>query len=390
MTWEQPPNAGRRTRRWWLVAGLVGAVAAVSAVAIIMRSDAGGPADDLAVHRSEPPVVSSEQADVPDVAPTPLPPLALRTPEATGRPLPDAAGLTLVVATFDVVRMLDLGTGALREVNVAEQPVPVFESPSLFAVGEDLVADDGRGTVRLTSTGRLERLVRDHRPLLTFADDTVWVEANRSRGARDAWQLQFDGGVVDHVALPAAAQVHAGTADGLVISAAGNLYVATGAGTRRLTASGAFIAAGAGGELAWLGCGDDLTCELVIGTLDDPDQHRLRVAVDELPAHRLMGDQARFSPDGRWLALPLYTLRADGPAVMATAIVDVAAGTEVARLDAPNFGMFQFNPVTWSPDSRWLFTGVRNEMAAWDARSGDIHRLGVDNSQTFALAAYGG
>jgi hypothetical protein len=230
--------------------------------------------------------------------------------------------------------------------------------------------------VRITSPDHQRvRLARNHIALPTLDDDSVWVLAGPSGlSGNTVLRVGFDGTIGDRVALPAIAQPQAGVGDSVFVWTPSGIHAVTGDGIRRITSSG-LLAAVSTDRLAWFDCAADLTCRIVIGTHDDPDQVRVPVAANELPAAFVGFRLGKFSPDGRRLALPVFRL-ANGQAGerSAVVIIDTVTGAELTRLPEQE-GSFDGTPLDWSPDSQLLFTGAGTRLTAWNASNGELTEL---------------
>lgn len=384
MTWEQPPQRAAWVRRWrWPIVAAVVAVAVV-AVGVLTRGERygrAGPADagELAVTRdggTDADTGASTPARAPDMAPTPLEALDVAS-AAPGRAplLPDASGMSVVVADDSRVDVIDLATGDTRKLVRRTSSASPMDVWSMSTVGNTVVTTDGPDTVRITADGRRTRLARGHWMLPTFSDDSVWVARSGAVASRDLWQLGLDGSVIGHVRVPPVAQALVGLPTGVIATAPGGLHLLTAEGSRQLVTGGQLAAVGAGGDLAWFSCGADFRCELVLGTLDDPDQHRLALARDQVPSNWYALGFGRYSPDRRWLALPMSTFDGGAPVDTAVTLIDVAAGTEVARLDQTERRAYETTGLAWTPDSRWLLSSLNEGLVAWDARSNDVKTI---------------
>jgi hypothetical protein len=140
-------------------------------------------------------------------------------------------------------------------------------------------------------------------------DASAWVMASPTTlSANTVLRMRFDGTITDRIALPAVAQPQAGVGASVFVWTPGGINAVSGDGTRRITSSGLLTAVSAD-HLARLDCAADLTCQIVIGTHDDPDQVRVPIAATDLPAGLFGFTLGRFSPDGRRLALPLFRVQ---------------------------------------------------------------------------------
>jgi len=96
------------------------------------------------------------------------------------------------------------------------------------------------------------------------------------------------------------------------------------------------------------------------------------------------GSPGAFSPDGRWLALPVTAADGRADSDIALALVDVAAGT--ASL-VPGGGMFS-ERLVWSPSGDWVFFERRpGRLAAFRPGDGSARAIPVDVGEFDGLAA---
>jgi len=384
MTWEHTPRSPRLRRwRWPAIAVAVAVAAIVFAITTVRGGDRRGDGT-LAMQPGEGSVETARA--LPSAAPTdleggPLDPLEIATEAAGDGPLlPAAPDITIVTADDRRVRTIDVATGDVRHLGLDGRLSLGLEPQTMFEVGDNIVGTEGSDVVLIEGTSRQRRrLARHHWALPTVSDTAVWVVDGRE-GAQNVAQMRLDGTVIDRVTLPAAAPPHVGVDDGVLVSSPGGVHLVAGDGIRQITTSGQLAAVGHDNRFAWFICAADLTCELVLGTLDDPDQQRLPLAANELPGGWYALEFGHFSPDGRWLALPVYSFGTGSPPTKsATSIIDTAAGAEVARVDEQTWQPFDPVAVAWSPDSRWLFIGLDDGLAAWDARSGELTPLDGHN-----------
>jgi hypothetical protein len=307
---------------------------------------------------------------------------------AGDRPLlPDAPDVTLVTTSDQELRTIDLATGDGHRSGLLTQESYGLDPWTLFGVGDHVISNANNHVVRLRpSDMQLVRLARNHFALPTYDDDAVWVlESQAGQAPPTVLRVRLDGTVTDQVALPPVAQPQAGTGAGMLLSTPSGIHLASGDDIRRLTASGQLVAVSADQRLAWLDCAADLSCQIVIGTFDDPDQTRVPIRRTEVP--RGFGVAlGGFSPDGRLLAVPL--LRFDAarePAQTSIAIIDTATGSEETRIPAPPAQAFDGTPFDWSADSRWLFVGLGTSLSAWNADTGALTQLDAGTSQIRGL-----
>lgn len=395
MSWEHTPRSPwLRRGRWPAIA--VAVVAAVAAIVFAIATVRGGDPRDAGTLTMQPGEGSVETARaLPSAAPTdleggPLDPLEIATETPGDRPLlPAAPDITIVTADDRRVRTIDVATGDVRHLGLDGRLSLGLEPQSMFEVGDNIIGTEGGDVVLIEGNSRQRRrLARNHWALPTMSETTVWV-VDDQQGPQTVAQLRLDGTIIDRVTLPAVALAQVGIDDGVLVSSAGGVHQVAGDGVRQITTSGQLAAVGANGHFAWFVCAADLTCELVLGTLDDPDQQRLPLAANELPGVWYSLELGHFSPDGRWLALPVYSFgEGSPPMVSATSIIDTASGAEAARIDEQAWQPFDPVAVAWSPDSRWLFIGLDDGLAAWDARSGELTPLDDHTRPLMAVSDY--
>jgi hypothetical protein len=261
----------------------------------------------------------------------------------------------------------------------------------LFAVGDSLITNATDDVVRLIEPDlQRVRLAQNHYALPTFDDDAVWVLSNRvPNRSPTVVRVRLDGTVVDQITLPPVAQPTAGVGASVLVSTPSGIHAVSGDGVRRLTASGELVAV-APDQLAWLDCAADLSCQIVIGTFDDPDQVRRPLAPVELPGGYFGYPLGGFSPDGRLLALPLYRPDAQqGVARTGVAIIDTASGAELSRLQERAPREFAGTALDWSPDSRLLFLTLDSDVSVWNANTGELRRLDIGVPQVYGLVVTG-
>jgi hypothetical protein len=381
MTWEQTPDPPAVRWRLWTVA-ILAAITVVGAI-LLTRGDGSGM---LTIGPTAPPtsadlvVPSSNPADV---RPTPLGRMEATTEiPGDGPMLPDAPDLTLVTGDDGGLRTIDLATGDVRFLGPMAGVPYVLDPWMMFAVGDHVISSANDSVVGMTGPDwQTTQLARNHYALQTFDDTSVWVHGNPfgDVGTSGLLRLRLDGTIADRTVVPSVAQPKAGIADGVLLSTPSGIHLASGDGVRRITASGELVAVSADRRLAWLDCAADLSCFIVIGTLDDPDQVRMPIASTETTSGDIGLPLGRFSPDGRQLALPLLRFGVD-PMNMtrvqgAVVIVDTVTGSEVTRVQAALSEAFQGSPFEWSPDGRFLFVGLGFTLLAWDRDTGELTEL---------------
>jgi len=379
VSWEAPPEP---RRRWTAVAGVVALVVAVT-IAVAMARPRSGPSD-LVVDGMDDAVGTDldDSVAADGLLRAPLDPA--ETP--SGAPMADAPELTAVIADFGSrLQLIDLATGARRN-------VPVFADgtrlrpEALQIVGDSIIFDAAGRVVRLVegNEGAPQQLARNHRSIPTADTASVWVYDQLTANIGGvASRVGFDGTVEDRIELPALAQPLAGTSEGLVVGTPGTVSTIGNDGDRRLIARGQALASD-GTNLARLDCLGDLSCSVAIGTLDEPDRARVTLQPGDLPVGMFEVPEARFSPDGRWLALPVYreldNLRIERSSVV---VIDTELGTEVERvpgstLTAPT------TPFAWSPDSAWLAVSSGTGLLLWNEDLG-VRELALRAPPTYAI-----
>jgi hypothetical protein len=380
MSWEDAPR--RTTSRRGMVVGVLLAVAAVAVLALLaVRRD--GPPTALTVGPSERPPGGPPPDDAAFV-PQRLDPIDV-TDEASGSgsllPDPDA-DLTIIAADGDELLLLDTASGDRRRIEVA----PVVLDDVIAVIGDDLVVEAGSDVVRLADDQiRPLRLAEDHLLVPTVADDAVWIYSGGTPYADGtATLLGLDGRVRDHVAMPAVALPLAGTGDRLIVDTPAGVAVVDRDGGRTV-ARGTALATD-GDRLAWLDCDGGLSCAVVVGTVDDPDQVRATLDAADLPAGFAGLPIGAFSPDGRWLALPLYRTDEQGRLEqIVLSVLDTATGAEVFRTDGTP-ARPRGTPLAWSPDSRWLVFASGGNIRGWQVDGDRAVSIATDVGTVDALA----
>jgi hypothetical protein len=375
VSWEPVPRR-RDTLRWVVTAALV--VALLAGVALGVRGWRTGP-------------LSGAPAEVRagaglDWGGTPAPHApgeftVQRWPAVTAESLPRDAALrvdgagdhTLVIADPLAVYEVRLATGHVRHVPFSERSWGPLTDP-LMTIGGDVVTTTPAGVLRIPPRGPVERIATDHRAVATVDDGSVWVFDNLSTPLGGiATRVQLGGGVADRLTVPDVTRPLAGTADRIVVGGPGTVAVLGTDGSRRVLASGDPVASD-GTRVAWVDCSNDQRCALVIGSVDVPDEARMTLAADDVPGGVFGLPAGAFSPDGRWLAVPLSPLLgpADGGPRSRVVIVETATGAEVRRL-AGAYG--PATPIAWSPDGRWLALATRRGLQLWDAEHDAVRSL---------------
>lgn len=391
MTWEHLPQ--RSVPRRWLP------VASVAMGVLLLVVVAGGVPPGAVTTETIPvePLDDAERtagASTPAVDPSSFEPRPLPLEEPWTRPriganlLPGAVdGLTIIATDHRGVWTANTATGWVQRTRLPEGATPATAG-GLWVSDDAVVFNTSATVLRLSTTRRLQTFATAHRTIDTIGDDAVWVfrSAGRLSGGT-ASRVSLDGEVLDQVNIPAVATPFIGTDDQLLVSAAGAISRIATDGTRALIARGEAIASN-GTQLAWVQCEGDLSCAVVLGTVDAPNGVRVPFPPTGAPlAGRSGRPVAAFSPDGRWLALPLYDAtgaKGQGAAIM-IAFIDVATGGEVHRARGPRANPFE-SPLAWSPDSRWLIFGSDTGISAWEAGTRETRTLDLGFGRARDLA----
>lgn len=392
--WERsPPRSG--TRWWAVVAVIAGTVIALGIVPALR----GSPSATLSVGPTGAPIGPAipDSVDPDNFDGARLRPVETSTQRSGSGPLlPGAPDLTIVAADGTSLRLLDTDTGDLRRV-VVRRPGRASLSGTLFVVGGGIVVDADNDVVFVPLSSALPtRVAASHRAVPTTDDSSVWVFDNSTPyTAGTASRVALDGTVLDTIVVPAVAQPISGTADGLLVSTPGAVTLISDDGQPRRVAQGTAVATD-GQRLASLQCGEDLSCAVTIGTIDEPAHVRTQLGPSVLPAgyfglptgsRRQARMTARFSPDGRWLALPLHESRGGRGLDNTTtvAIIDTATGRETQRLEGSSLSPFD-SPLAWSPDGVWLIFVSGRDVHAWRAADGRTVTIDADLAAVRALA----
>jgi hypothetical protein len=382
MSWEQPPPR-QRSRRVLPVA-IAGAAAVVAVTWFAMSRPSTGM---LPVGPTPAPGQFAEPVDSAAFDVEQLPPVAVTTEQPGDGPLLDEArDLTVVAADDTGLQLLDIGTGDLERIEI-RRPGRASLSETLFTIDGTLIVDADSDVVAVPGTGRRPaRVAAGHRAIRTLDDDAVWVFDNFTPYVSGtASRVTLDGRVEARVELPAVAEPLVGTGDGLIVGAPGAITYVSSDGDRRLIARGMTVATD-GTRLAWLQCEDDLSCVVTIGTVDDPQLVRTALDPAVLPAGFFGLPIGTFSPDGRWLAMPLYRSRGRrGVEGVTVSVINTRTGTEREELEGSSLTPFD-TPLAWSPDSRWLVFVSGADVRLWDATTGRAATLDTELRGVRALA----
>jgi hypothetical protein len=318
-----------------------------------------------------------------------LPPVTQWTrPRVGARLLPGPVdGLTIIATDHLGVWTADVARGQVRRLRTPAGGTPA-SSGGLWVSDDVVVFDTGASVLQLSDRRlRLRTFATGHRTIDTYGDEAVWVlDGGGQSPGGTASRIALDGEVLDRVRISAGATPLVGTAHDLLVNASGAIVRVLLDGTSTLIARGEAIASN-GTQLAWVQCDGDLSCAIVLGTTDEPDGVRVPFPLTGIPVTERFGrPAAAFSPDGRWLALPLYdTTSVEGRENLVIALIDVATGAEIHRAAGPRANLFE-SPLAWSPDSRWLIFGSDAGISAWMAGTRDTSTLDLGFSRARDLA----
>ena len=298
---------------------------------------------------------------------------ALADRPGTGPLLPEPTGAALVVVTSSEVLVVELDTGAVRSVAVADR----HNYQEAWAVGGAAVVQSSGGAIAvpaargedpvvLTEGGAADSLVPSDR------SGHVWLVSQQDHKLVGR-EVSADGQETGRrFVLPALLGPTMVPVDGgLIVQTLGSLtFYDPDTGAARAIGHGIALA-GSGDTLARLSC-EALRCGLRLTDLRTGDD----VAVSPSDTASAPVAQAAFSPDGRWLAVVVRTLTGTTDRM---ALVDVADG-EVVAVHATVMG--PGNLFTFSPDSRWLFVVDGKHVVA--------HRVGTKETVTLERLHPGG
>lgn len=391
MTWEDAPKPDR-SRRWLIGVAAAAAVVVVAVLAVRAGDDGRG---QLTVG---PTADAQDAADETSSSPATLRATVLDPMEVTseqsgdGPLLGDGVALTVVAGQRERLILIDVATGDVRQAQLPRSSRPPPSLGTMFTSGDDLIANHHNAVLRMAGgDGAPVVLAEGRRALPTYADDgSVWVsDGLTSAVASTALLVAPDGTVLDRVRLPAVARPVAGTATGLVVSAPGGVSVVNGDGAKPVGAAGDLVATD-GERLAWIDCASAARCLVVLGTVDDPDQTRIPLDPRDVPAGYFGLPTGTYSPDGRWLAFPVYRVEQGAQAGTLErpwiTVVDAATGALAYRVQGPFTQAFSTLPLAWSPDSQWLFVASRGGLTTWNASTGQSRELPLVIEPPRALA----
>ncbi|HSK95281.1 MAG TPA: hypothetical protein VK891_01580 [Euzebyales bacterium] len=378
MTWEQAHGAAG-ARRWLpLIAGLL--MAAAIALVVVRGGDR---ADTLAVQERADTPASTPPASV--AAPEPERPTAepVDASAGSGPLLRGGADFAIVAADHTGWRVIEVATGAVtrwRLRGLGEQTL----SSTMFVSGDDLVVSTGLGpadVLRVAPDGDAVTIAEQREAVHTIAaGEAVWVHDGLSDDVGgQASLITPDGGVRERIDLPSLTVPAVGVGERLVVTTrSGSAVVSADDGVRRIRDEGVVVAADER-RIAHVVCDRQRRCEVLVGTPERPDQHRLLLAPGDVPGGYFGPELGAFSPDGRWLALPVFTQSSRGYLV----IVDTATGERMGRPEGSDRPFT--SALAWSPDSRWLIFAAGEGIDAWDADTGGVVKLDREPVQALAI-----
>jgi len=357
--WEEAPQTKQARRR------LLIAVVVLALIAVVGFRTRSAPGSTLAIGPSPAPATSdAEAAEFERVAfrAVVLEPVQTVGEEAgTGPVLSDTTATSILALDVIDLHVIDVASGDVRTVRLPSEMTEQDRVRRMFGVGEHVIVT-GFTTVTRLSGDSLQptRIASGYTALPTYAESSVWLVPPRaSNASRRALRIGPDGAVQASVALSAEVDAVAGTSDHLVVSAPGGARIISAGRGLSIRRSG-LVAAVAEDRLARTECSADLACRTVIGTVDGPDQARSPLRTDEVPAGYYGAAMGEFSPDGRWLALPVLGTGNGSTDQIEVLIVDTTLGTEVGRVRVPIE-----TRTAWTPDSRWLVLSHDRGLRAW-------------------------
>lgn len=391
MSWEDAPRPGR-LRRWLPASVIALSILALGGAALASRTADGSGQLAVGPQREATGEVTADDrpTEAASLPSTLLDPMEVRSELAGRGPLLDGAdGLTLAAGHREQLVLVDVTSGDQTQYQLPRSSRPPPGLGAMFTVGTDLVINHHGAVLRIAKGERAPVLVAEgRRALPTHRDDgSVWMtDGLLSAVAATAVRVAPDGTVLERVDLPAIARPVTGTAQGLVVSTPGGISVISADGAEELTAAGDLVAAD-GEHIAWVDCESGVQCVVVLGTVDDPDRARIPLQPEDVPAGYFGLPTGVYSPDGRWLAFPLYRVNDAGTLERPwITVVDTATAAESFRIQGPYTQAFSTLPLAWSPDSRWLFGASRDGITAWDTRTQQATPLTVDIEPPRGLA----
>lgn len=300
----------------------------------------------------------------------------------SGPVLPDA-DFTIVAADHQGWRVIDVATGAVTRWHLTGLDGQTL-SRTLFVSEDDLVLNPGLGpadVLRVAPDGTTVKIAEHRQTVHTIAaDGAVWVHDGLSDDFGGAASLvDPDGSVRARILLPTLTVPAVGIGDALVVTTKSGTALVSDAGSEPIRDEGVVVAADAR-RVAHVMCDETRSCEVFIGTMDEPDQHRLSLAPGHVPGGYFGSGLGAFSPDGRWLALPVFAQSARGH----VAIIDTQTGERVGRPEGSEQPFT--SALAWSPDSDWLLFAAGEGIDAWHAGTGGVIEL--DAEPVSALATW--
>jgi hypothetical protein len=375
--WEQAQESVGARR--WVPAG-VGITILIGALlfAVIGRDQGGTLAVQPAAPERPSTLAQASPAPGPDDEPTAIPVDAIA---GSGPLLPGTADFAVVASDHQGWRVIDVATGAVTHWRVQGMGDQTL-SRTLFVSGDDLVINPGLGpadVLRVAPDGTAVTIARQRQAVPTIdAGGAVWVHDGLSDDFGGAASLvDPDGSVRERIMLPTLTVPAVGLGDGLVVSTEEGTAVVSDAGAQPIRDEGVVVAADAH-RVAHVMCDQARSCEVVIGTMDDPDQHRLLLAPGDVPGGYFSSGLGAFSPDGRWLALPVFTPAARGY----LAIMDTRTGERVGRPEGSDQPFT--SALAWSPDSEWLVFAAGEGIDAWHAGTDAVIKIDTESVQALA------
>lgn len=372
MDWEQAQGPARVRQR--LILGIGAAIVTGAVLLMVIRPEPGG---TLTVAPTVDPQPTASAALTP-VGPRGVP--AAEVVEATagsGPLLPGGADFTLIAADRAGWHVVDIATGDITRWRLTRGGERVL-SRVMFVSGDDLVLNLGLGpsdVLRVSPDGRTTRIARQRHAVPTLDDAAVWVHDGLSDDFGGyAALVDPDGSVRERIALPSLTRPAIGTLDGLLVTTEDGTALVAGAGSRRVSRMGTIVAADTR-RIAHAACDATRTCELVLGTIDDPEGPRLKLEPGDVPGALLGSNLGAFSGNGEWLALPVFTRDARSYVT----IINALNGVERASL--PGSARPFTSALAWSPDSRWLLAASGEGVAAWNAEDDRVIVLDVSPEQ---------
>lgn len=302
--------------------------------------------------------------------------------------LPGDADFAIVAADHQGWRVIEVATGAVTRWHMSglgEQTL----SRTLFISGDDLVINPGLGpadVLRVAPDGAAVTIAEHRQAVPTIgADGAVWVHDGLSDDFGGAASLvDPDGSVRERIMLPTLTVPAVGIGDALVVTTKSGTAVVSDGGSEPIRDDGVVVAADAR-RVAHVICDQTRSCAVVIGTMDEPDQHRLLLAPGDVPGGYFGSGLGAFSPDGRWLALPVFTQSSRGYGGRGyVAIIDTRTGERAGRPEGSDQPFT--SALAWSPDSRWLVFAAGEGIDAWHAGTGGV--IKVDTEPVQALATW--